>query len=149
MFIGLLLVLIEIFFLPGITIAGISALFFFGSAVYYAFTVMGIDAGIWTTIVSVFVCIGGVLFFMRSRMLKKIALNTTINSVVPTKIPQSVKIGDTGIALSRLNPMGRVMINGHEIEARAREAFLDENTHVEVESIDNSVVIVKKTKREE
>lgn len=149
MLIGLLLVIIEIFFLPGITIAGISALFFFGSAVYYAFTSIGVNAGMLTTIISVFVCIGGVLFFMRTRMLKRISLDTTINSVAPTKIPQNIKVGDSGITVSRLNPMGHVMINGNAVEARAQESFLDENTQIQVEKIESTVVIVKRVKKEQ
>lgn len=146
LFIGLLLVIIELFFLPGVTIAGISALLFFGGAVYYAFGISG-AAGILTTIISVVVCIGGVLLFMRSRVMKKISLDTTINSVVPTSIPHNVKVGDEGITLSRLNPMGKVLINGHEMEGRARESFLDENTKIEVERIESTVVIVKKSSK--
>lgn len=147
MLIGLLLVIVELFFLPGVTIAGISALLFFGGAVYYAFEISS-TAGIITTIISVIVCIGGVLSFMRSRVMNKISLDASINSVVPTSIPHNIKIGDKGITLSRLNPMGRVLVCGHEIEGRAREAFLDENTEIEVERIDNTVVIVKKAGKE-
>lgn len=145
--IGLLLVIIEIFFLPGVTIAGISALLFFGGAVYYAFAISS-AAGIITTIISVIVCIGGVLAFMRSRVMNKITLEASINSVVPTSVPHNIKVGDKGITISRLNPMGRVMINGYETEGRAREAFLDENTEIEVERIENTVVIVKQIKKE-
>ncbi len=145
--IGLLLVIIELFFLPGVTIAGISALLFFGGAVYYAFAI-GSAAGIITTIISVIVCIGGVLAFMRSRVMNKITLEASINSVVPTSVPHNIKVGDKGITISRLNPMGRVMINGYETEGRAREAFLDENTEIEVERIENTVVIVKQIKKE-
>lgn len=36
-FIGLVMVILEVFFLPGITIAGISAVLFFVGAVFYAF----------------------------------------------------------------------------------------------------------------
>lgn len=145
--IGLLLVIIELFFLPGVTIAGISALLFFGGSVYYAFAISS-AAGIITTIISVIVCIGGVLAFMRSRVMNKITLEASINSVVPTSVPHNIKVGDKGITISRLNPMGRVMINGYETEGRAREAFLDENTEIEVERIENTVVIVKQIKKE-
>lgn len=146
MLIGLLLVIIELFLLPGVTIAGISALLFFGGAVYYAFGISG-TAGIVTTIISVIVCIGGVLAFMRSRVINKMTLDATINSVVPTTVPHNIKPGDKGITLSRLNPMGRVMINGNETEGKAREAFLDENTEIEVERVENTVVIVRKASK--
>lgn len=141
--VGLLLVIIELFLLPGVTIAGISALLFFGGAVYYAFGISS-AAGIISAMISVVVCIVGVLAFMRSRVMNKISLDASINSVVPTSVPQDIAPGDKGVTLSRLNPMGRVMVNGHELEGRAREAFLDENTAIEVERVENTVVIVKK-----
>ena len=80
--------------------------------------------------------------------MNKITLEASINSVVTTSVPHNIKVGDKGITISRLNPMGRVMINGYETEGRAREAFLDENTEIEVERIKNTVVIVKQIKKE-
>ncbi len=44
-FIGLVMVILEVFFLPGITIAGISAVLFFVGAVFYAFMQLGEFAG--------------------------------------------------------------------------------------------------------
>ena len=39
--IALVLFILEIFFLPGITIAGIGPLLFYGGGIYYAYTVFG------------------------------------------------------------------------------------------------------------
>ena len=107
--VGLLLVIIELFLLPGVTIAGISALLFFGGAVYYAFGISS-AAGIISAMISVAVCIVGVLAFMRSRVMNKISLDASINSVVPTSVPQGIAPGDKGVTFSRPNPIGRGMV---------------------------------------
>ena len=46
------------------------------------------------------------------------ALKTTIDSVAPTLVSDQIKVGDEGVTLSRLNPMGSVLINDVTVEAR-------------------------------
>ena len=41
--IGVVLIILEIFFLPGITVAGFSSLIFFGGGIYYAFVILGLQ----------------------------------------------------------------------------------------------------------
>ena len=102
-FIGLVMVILEVFFLPGITIAGISAVLFFVGAVFYAFMQLGEFAGYITIAVSVIVTIVGIVIFIRSRSLDRMALKTTIDSVAPTLVSDQIKVGDEGVTLSRLN----------------------------------------------
>ena len=143
-FIGLVMAILEIFFLPGITIAGVSAVLFFVGAIFYAFTQLGEFAGYLTIAVSVLVTIGGIILFIRSRSLDRIALKTSIDSVAPTLISDQIKVGDEGITLSRLNPMGSVLINNISVEARTREDFIDEDVPVVVEKVDRTTIIVQK-----
>ena len=44
------LVILELFFLPGLSVAGLAAVLFYGGALYYAFAHLGITAGIATLI---------------------------------------------------------------------------------------------------
>ena len=147
-FIGLVMVILEVFFLPGITIAGISAVLFFVGAVFYAFMQFGEFAGYITIAVSVIVTIVGIVIFIRSRSLDRMALKTTIDSVAPTLVSDQIKVGDEGVTLSRLNPMGSVLINDVTVEARTREDFIDEDTPVVVEKVDRTTVIVQKKENE-
>ena len=147
-FIGLVMVILEVFFLPGITIAGISAVLFFVGAVFYAFMPLGEFAGYITIAVSVIVTIVGIVIFIRSRSLDRMALKTTIDSVAPTLVSDQIKVGDEGVTLSRLNPMGSVLINDVTVEARTREDFIDEDTPVVVEKVDRTTVIVQKKENE-
>ena len=142
--IGVVLIILEIFFLPGITVAGFSSLIFFGGGIYYAFVNLGTTAGYVTIVASVVACVVGIIWFMRSKSLDRISLKTDIDSVNPTQVNDSIKVGDEGIALSRLNPMGTVLIGTVQVEGKTREDFIDEGSSVIVERVERTSVIVRK-----
>lgn len=109
---------------------------------------LGEFAGYITIAVSVIVTLVGIVIFIRSRSLDRMALKTTIDSVAPTLVSDQIKVGDEGVTLSRLNPMGSVLINDVTVEARTREDFIDEDTPVVVEKVDRTTVIVQKKENE-
>ena len=141
---GVALVILEVFFLPGVTVAGFSSLLFFGGGIGYAFVHLGSAAGYVTAGMSLLACAAGIVWFVRSRSLEKMSLKTDIDSVVPTRIDDVVQVGDEGVALSRLNPMGSVLIGTLRVEGKAREDFIDEGTPVVVERVERTLVVVRK-----
>lgn len=142
--IGVFLVILEIFFLPGVTVAGFSSLIFFGGGIYYAFVNLGATAGYITIAVSVIACVAGIIWFMKSKSLDKMSLKTDIDSVAPTQVDDSIKVGDEGVAISRLNPMGTVLVGTVQVEGKTREDFIDEGTPVIIERVERTSVIVHK-----
>ncbi len=147
--IALVLVILEIFFLPGITIAGICSLLFYGGGIYYAYTVFGSNGAVITLLVAAIVTIAFIIGFMRSRSLNKIALHTEIDSVVPSKVSAEIHVGDRGVTLSRLNPMGKIIVGTHTLEAMAENELIDENTPVKIIRIESTMVVVCKEEEEE
>lgn len=141
--IGIFLIILEIFFLPGITIAGIASILFLAGAIYYAFAELGSTEGFVVLAVSVIAIITTIIWFMRSKTLTKMSLHTEIDSVAPTLIDTHIKVGDTGVTLSRLNPMGQIIIGNEKIEAKSLDGFIDENQPVVVEKVENTNVIVR------
>lgn len=122
--------------------------FFFCRSCFLCIHAIGEFAGYITIAVSVIVTIVGIVIFIRSRSLDRMALKTTIDSVAPTLVSDQIKVGDEGVTLSRLNPMGSVLINDVTVEARTREDFIDEDTPVVVEKVDRTTVIVQKKENE-
>ena len=136
---ALVLAVLEIFFLPGITIAGICSVLFYGGGIYYAYSAFGTNGAVITLFIAAVTTIAVIIGFMRSRSLDKMSLHTEINSVVPSPITPDIKVGDMGVTLSRLNP----------IEARADNELIDEDTPVKIIRIEPTVVIVcKETENE-
>lgn len=138
---SLVFFILEIFFLPGITIAGIGGVLFLGGALYYAYT---IDP---TWVIPILITYGiaiavAFLYFMRSRSWNKLALHTDISAKVESKTTQ-IEIGQTGKTISRLAPMGQIVINGITVEAKAEEELIDENTDIIVTAVHSNNVTVK------
>lgn len=145
--IALTLAILEIFFLPGITIAGICSLVFYGGGIYYAYSTFGPNGAVITLLIAAITTIAFIIGFMRSRSLDKIALHTEIDSVVPSQIEADIKVGDVGVTLSRLNPMGRIIVGSHTVEAQAENELIDEDTPVRIIRIEPTVVIVCRDKK--
>ncbi|KAA6325767.1 hypothetical protein EZS27_025054, partial [termite gut metagenome] len=99
---AIILLLVEVFFIPGISIAGIAAICCMIYANYYAFVHLGNVGGGITLAVSLAASLSSLVLFMRSKMLDKVALTENIVSTVDIPAEEKVKPGDTGICVTRL-----------------------------------------------
>ncbi len=139
---ALVLIILEIFFLPGISIAGICSILFYGGGIYYAYSIYGSTGATITFAVATIATGVAIYIFIRSRALQHMSLQTEVDSVVPTSIPADVQVGDMGRTISRLNPMGQILVGAHTLEARAENELIDEDCSVKIIRIEHTVVIV-------
>lgn len=142
---AILLLILEMFFLPGLSVAGFMSVLFYGVALYYAFVHIGTAAGVMTLVVAIAATIFLIWYFMRSRTLDKMSLHTNIDATAPTEVASTVNIGDEGISLSRLNPMGRVLVGDTTVEARAYD-YIEENTPIKIVKVERTVIVVEPIK---
>ena len=70
-------------------------------------------------------------------------LNSTITGVVDVLGKERFKVGDKGVAISRLAPIGKVEINSHIVEGKSTGDFIDDGATVEVVSLQDNKLIVK------
>ncbi len=141
---GILLFMVEVFLIPGISIAGIASAICLLYANYYAFANMGNAAGFVTLAISALGYFIVLIWFMRSKTLDKLALKKDINSKIDNKAIKNIRIGDTGISITRLALIGNAEINGNIIEVKSMDGLLNEKTPIIVERIDEGVIMVKK-----
>lgn len=142
--VGVVLLLVELFLIPGVSVAGIAGVFFFGGAIYYAYEALGSTAGHLTLFASLVVLVLAVWIFVRSRALEKMALNTEIDGKNDPLKDVKVQIGDSGTAVSRLAPMGKVKVNGFIIEAKTNSDFIDDGEEIVVLEVLSTNVLVEK-----
>jgi membrane-bound ClpP family serine protease len=143
--IGIVLILVEIFLIPGLTITSIAGGAFLIGGTYYAFRTLGTIAGI-ITLISVIAVIGiAFVYLIKSKTLDRIALKTDISSTVAAKELPDISEGDKGITISRLNPMGKVRVNNITMEAKTLGEFVDENTNITVVKVFPLQLIVTTT----
>ncbi len=142
--VGVILLIIEMFLIPGLSVSGIAGVLFLAGGVFYAYDQVGTTAGHLSLLGSVLLM--GVAFwvFVKSKALEKMSLKTEIDSKVDPLLGMDLKIGDVGIAISRLAPMGKIKINQWTVEAKSFDDFIDQDTKVVVVEINNTNVIVER-----
>lgn len=142
---GLVLMFAEILLIPGVGVAGVLGIISMGGSCYYAFRefdntagfiVLGVNVVLWTILL---------IWVLRSKTWKKMALETNITSKV--NIPQvSVAVGDKGVAATRLAPMGNVRFANHSLEVTAMDGMISSGSEVEVVLIDDKKIYVRECK---
>jgi membrane-bound ClpP family serine protease len=141
--IGILLILTEIFLIPGLTITALAGAVFSIAGIYYAFRSYGAWGGS-ITLISTLAIIGvAFVYLVKSKALDTISLKTDIDSTVASNDSLSVSVGDEGVCISRLNPMGKVRVNNVTMEAKTLGEFVDENTEIVVLKVSPTQLIVK------
>ena len=123
---AVILFLVELFVIPGISVAGFLAGGCIIFANYYAFAYMGTTAGVITLIISALACIG---------------------SKVDRSAEEKVKVGDIGVTTTRLALIGYAEINGDIVEVKSSDGFLNEKTPIIVDRIADGVLLVERLKQ--
>jgi membrane-bound ClpP family serine protease len=143
--IGIIFLLLEIFLLPGVGIAGIAGTLFVLGGIVYAYVYIGSTQGNILLISSAVLFGGSFLLLIRSKSLRKISLTAEIDATVDNSDLKKIAVGDTGRTVSRLNPIGKVDINGVRVEGKSVDGeMIDENTEIEVTKVELSNVLVKR-----
>ena len=140
--IGILLILAEIFLIPGLTLTAVAGTAFSIGGIFYAFKYIGTTAGIITLISVTLIIAITFVYLVKSKALDRIALKTDINSTVAAKELTDISEGDKGITISRLNPIGKVRVNNITMEAKTLSGFIDENTNITVIKVFPTQLIV-------
>lgn len=145
---GIVFLLAEIFLLPGMTVSGIAGFIFLVGGITYAYMYMGVVAGNLALLISVFLLLGSILYFIKSKSLRRISLTTNIDAKVDTSDLKKISVGDVGITQSRLNPIGKVFINNLTVEAKSIDGeMIDEDTEVIVNKVEWINILVSKKEK--
>lgn len=144
---GIVLFLIEFLLVPGITIAGIGGAILIIGSVIMSYHYHGTAIGNYTLLGTAIIVFFTIYFVLKSRTWKKVMLHTKIegkvNVVNDEKSKSKVNVGDLGETVTRLNPMGKVFVNGEYYEAKSQDKFIDQKTRIEIIRVLKNKLIVK------
>ncbi len=141
---AVILFLVELFVVPGISIAGILAGVCALIANYYAFAHVGTGAGFLTLAVTAVASIGSLVWFMRSKTLDRLSLRQNITSKIDRSAEARIRPGDTGVTTTRLALIGYAEIGGNIVEVKSTGELLDEHTPVRVVRVVDGTILVEK-----
>jgi len=146
---GIILFLVEFLLVPGITIAGIGGGILLIGSIYLGYHYHGPVVGNYILLSTIAISVVTLYFALKSKTWKRVMLESNIDSRVETVSPGQgrVKAGDEGETLTRLNPMGKVMINAEVFEGKVLDSFLDPHVPIQVVRVENNKLIVKPKKQ--
>jgi membrane-bound ClpP family serine protease len=143
---GVILILLEFFVVPGITVAGVGGLLLLGGSIYLAYEAYGSATGHILLGSIILATIILVTLALRSGTWKRIALSTTVDGKMNEQDSALFHEGDTGVAITRLAPMGKVEVNNKQVEAAALGELIDPETEIVVVKVELNKLIVKPKK---
>lgn len=143
---GIVLIVVELIFVPGTTIVGLLGLGLAVTGVYFSFDYFGNQTG-WIVLLSTSVIsLSSLVYALRSGAWKKFALKKSIDSRVNEEITdeiQKLQIGDIGETVSALRPIGKVEFGDTLYEARTLGAYVESGNEVKIIRIEDNKIIVE------
>lgn len=140
---GLIFMLAEILIFPGVGISGILGVASLAGGCWYTFDKFGNTAGVIVICICVVLIITAVVIALRAKTWNKLALKTKIVSKAGQD-ETAVSVGNKGVTVTRLAPMGTARINGKTYEVKSEKGLLDAEIEVEVSMVDDGKIYVKK-----
>ena len=133
---GLILLLIEIFVVPGTSIVGFS--------IWQAYRVFGSDKG-HLVVIGTLVLVGITLVLaFKSNTWKRMMLNTNVDGRVNELEINKLHVGDLGKSVSRISPAGTALFSNELYEVHTQGDFIDQETEIVIIKIEDNKIIVKR-----
>lgn len=130
--IGLVLIVVELIFVPGFTIVGILGFLLVAVGVWISYAALGTETG--HLVLAGSVLAGGLTIFysFRSDAWSRFALKDSNKSRVNEDNPHLLEIGEEGITVSALRPQGTAIFKERRHEVQTAGTFLPPNTPVRI-----------------
>lgn len=145
LFLGLMLMVVEVVFIPGTTFVGLLGIIFSIAGVVVSYNAYGNDIGFYALIGTASVNLLAFIVALRAEVWTRFALKTSITAKVNQHIPRIVNIGDIGRAVSTLRPMGKANINDHEFEVKSLSGYVKNGSTLRVVEVNTQQIIVEPT----
>lgn len=142
--VGFLFLLLEILVLPGTNIAGIIGFVLIAIGVWQAYAQYGGRAGTITLVGTVLLSVLSLVLALKAGTWKRASLKSEIVSRVNVVESGKINLGDTGVAISKLGPMGKAYIGGEYFEVRTDGEYIDQGSEIIVTKVENNKITVKR-----
>lgn len=143
---GLILIVVEFLILPGVTVAGIGGILLLAGAIFLSYKTHGNTIGHYTLLGTVLALAFTLYISLRKKTWKRLMLDSNIEGKSFASLIDKIHIGDTGKTISRLNPIGRVIVNDINVEAKSTGEFIDPGIEVLITKVLDNKIVVKPLK---
>ncbi|MEW6470632.1 MAG: NfeD family protein [Bacteroidota bacterium] len=139
--IGLVLLVLEILFVPGMVLGIISVMLMI-VGVIFAYRDFGTTTGTLVLSGTAVATFGAVYWAFRSNVWKKLQVQSSMEGKANV-LKVEILVGDTGRTISRLNPIGKAFIRSQQVEVQALDGFIDQDTEITVAKVQQNKIFVR------
>jgi len=140
---GLVLLIVELIFIPGTTIIGLLGVIFIIVGVYFGFETYDKTTGIYILGGTLVLTTLTLYFGFKSKAWEQFSLKNSMQGKFNEGITDALSLGDEGIATSTLKPVGKGEIEGKQYEVTSIGGYLDTGMKIKVIKIDRNKIIVE------
>ena len=141
--IGLTLILVELIFIPGTTVVGLLGVVFAIVGIVVSYQHFGSTVGLYVLIGMSTVTLAGLFYSFRSGVWSRFSLKSSIGSKVNEGTLSSIHVGDEGITLSSLRPVGKAEFHETAFEVKTSGGYLTSGQRVRITQIASHQIVVE------
>lgn len=142
-FVGLVLIYLELIFVPGTTIVGLVGLVLCIIGVFLTYEKHCDAAGNWVLAGSVLVSVVALFYSFRSNSWNKFSLKATNDGKVNENYYADLQIEMRGVALSDLKPIGKAEFNNKVYEVRSAGQHISSGEQLKISKISSNKITVE------
>ncbi|WP_111670430.1 NfeD family protein [Algoriphagus litoralis] len=140
---GVILILIEVFFVPGTTVVGFLGLMAGLGGVYFAFLSFDLITAQWIAGITALVNVGVIWYGFSSNIWQRFALKGKIEGGVFDSRTLGLAVGMAGKSISDIKPFGKVIFGDQVYEVKSESGFIEVGKSVSIIRIENNKILVK------
>ncbi len=145
--VGLALTIIELFFIPGTTVVGLLGVVFSVAGIIVSYNNLGSSTARYILAGMLLLSVVAFVVSFRSGAWSKFSLKSSIDSKVNEGILAMVSIGDEGVTLSNLRPVGKAEFNQKAYEVKTTGSFVESGEKVKITQIESHQIVVEPIKK--
>ncbi len=144
--VGIVLIVVEIIFVPGTTVVGIMGFAMGGYGIYLGYDYFGSTTGHIVLVSGVVLGFTAIFLSFKSGAWRQFANKAAITSKVNEGLLTSLHVGDEGQTVSSLKPIGKAVFQEKVYEVRSMGNFITENQPIKIIKIDQHKIFVEPNK---
>jgi membrane-bound ClpP family serine protease len=141
--IGLALIVIELVFIPGTTVVGLLGLIFAGAGVVIGYQHFGSDTGFYILIGTSVATLAALFYSFRSGAWSRFSNKSSMDGKVNEGITGGLSIGDEGITVSTLRPIGKAEFHSKTFEVKTLGQYVEAGKAIRIIQIHLNDIVVE------
>jgi len=143
---GFLLILAEVFLIPGFNIFGVLGAIAVVAGVVTAYSSLSIYYAHLVLLISIITALLLVRFIIRSRALNRMVLETTQSREAGVAVQQAELqqlVGKIGVTYTKLRPAGHAIFDDQKYDVVSEGGFIENNTRIVVAEVTGNRIVVR------